>query len=153
MKDISYLDDTFVREVDFVLGPMPVIVSDKLQVFNDLINVHLTRLVRPASHIVRVKDSTETCLIDNHSFQLFECGGFLFAVRNTLLGRRDFHDWLRFLFFIATGSADSSGDECVNKQPRNNSNEKQVKARNTRNQTSVVIKSLNPNLEEYASWR
>ena len=44
MKDISYLDDTFVREVDFVLGPMPVIVSDKLKVFNDLINVHLTKL-------------------------------------------------------------------------------------------------------------
>ena len=45
MKDIGDLDDVFIRKMDFIPGPALIIIPDELQVFDDLINVHLTRLV------------------------------------------------------------------------------------------------------------
>ena len=45
MKDIGDLDDVFIRKMDFIPGPALIIIPDELQVFDDLVNVHLTRLV------------------------------------------------------------------------------------------------------------
>lgn len=44
MKDIGYLDDVFISKMDFIFGPLLIIITDELQVLDDLINVHLTRL-------------------------------------------------------------------------------------------------------------
>ena len=43
MKDIGYLDDVFISKMDFIFSPLLIIITDELQVFDDLINVHLTR--------------------------------------------------------------------------------------------------------------
>ena len=45
VKDIGYLDDVFISKMDFIFGPALIIITDELRVFNDLINVHLTRFV------------------------------------------------------------------------------------------------------------
>ena len=117
-KDTGDFYDVFCGEMLLVLfGSFHIIVPDELQILNDLIEIRLA-LADPFMHEFRVKDIPETSRINDHPFRLFDCGSFLFAVRNALLGRQGCHDWLRFLFFIATGSAESSCDECVNKQPQ-----------------------------------
>ena len=92
-------------------------VPDELQILNNLIKIRLA-FAGPFMHEFRVKDIPKTSRIDDYPFWLFGCGNFLFAVRNALLDRRGGHDLHQFLSFTITRPADSSGDECVNKQPQ-----------------------------------
>ena len=68
-------------------------------------------------HEFRVKDVTKTGLIDD-SLWLFGCGSLLFNGRRFSLDLRGFRGLVQFQFFTITGSADTSCDECVNKQPQ-----------------------------------
>ncbi len=94
MKDVSYFDDVFVRKMHFIFGTLLIIISDELQIFDNLVNVHLTRLVRPTTHKLRVKDGPQAGLIDNHSFRLLDFGNFLNNSRYLFLDYRRFWRWL-----------------------------------------------------------
>ena len=70
MKNSGYLGDVFVCKMGFISSSLPIIITDELQIFDDLINVHLPQFDRPASHKVRVKDGTKAGLIDDYSFRV-----------------------------------------------------------------------------------